>query len=305
MPGEPSQSRSPLWVNGSPPSPPQEDQGEPSGTQRGWMSSQDLQPTRKGKEPEGPSASDGTSTDGNNSSSRSTDRSDEPTSTAQETPPELSPHSYREITGNDGTRDSNQRQVEKLKADLAEEKTKRARLEDRIAQFEAVANSRNEERRRWESESSRQLTSKDLLDGKNKQWQEAFNNLRQRCQEFVEEKHQLEIQLHKANATIKRLERQIRELNDRLEKSEEEVKRLNAKLHQRNAQTEDSKRTESQNEQQGQDRRSPSPAQEGKSLSTSSQELWLLMKLKRTERVGATRAAKLRRPYRKTLKQAR
>jgi hypothetical protein len=71
MHGEASGSRNQLWVNGFPPKPSEEDQGEPSGTQGGRTPSQDLPPGRKGKEPERLSASDEASTDRNNTSSES------------------------------------------------------------------------------------------------------------------------------------------------------------------------------------------------------------------------------------------
>ncbi|CZR60794.1 uncharacterized protein PAC_10690 [Phialocephala subalpina] len=160
MHGEASGSRNQLWVNGFPLKPSQEDQGEPSGMQEGRTPSQDLQPGRKGKEPRRLGASNEASTDRNDTRSESTEHSDEPASTAQDTPPELSPPSSWEITGNDGTEDSNQGRIEKLKKDHAEERTKRARLEERVVQLKAAVNRTREERRRWESDSSKQLHPK-------------------------------------------------------------------------------------------------------------------------------------------------
>ncbi|CZR61685.1 uncharacterized protein PAC_11582 [Phialocephala subalpina] len=272
MTGGASGSQQKLWANGAPLNSPQQDQGGPSEARGGWTSSQDPQPSEKGKELEKPTTSDEVSMDRNDSSSESTDHSDEPASTVQEASPELSPRSNWEITGNDGTGGSHQQQIEKLKADLNKERVRRAWLEDDIAQLETDAKNAKEERRRWESKSITRLTPADLLDNRDEEWQQIFNNLTKRYQESVDMKHSLEDQLEEANKTIKRLERQIEKLNKRLEISQKEVGRLNAELHQRTAQTEDSEGVGLQNGQQSQDRRSPSPAQEEKGLSTSSQE---------------------------------
>lgn len=167
----------------------------------------------------------------------------------QEPPPEESSRSSWETTSNDGTWESNQRRIEELKGQLAKEKSTRQGLEARINKLEAIVSRITEERRKWEMESSEKVTPEDLLDGKNNEWQEIFNNLKKRLQEYVKEKIELEIQLDKANQTIKRLQRDINTLNEKLEKSQKEVGELKAEI-QRNAEIGDSDRTGSQNEQQ-------------------------------------------------------
>jgi hypothetical protein len=59
--------------------------------------------------------------------------------------------------------------MEELQEQLAKGKKDREGLEVRISELKSIVKERAEERRRWDRESSEQVTPEDLLDDKNKQ----------------------------------------------------------------------------------------------------------------------------------------